>query len=55
MKIKIQKQFNKSGDEYLNEEEIEIEITKVDDEIWLERKGMVLCIPVEAFIGILSS
>ena len=54
MKIIIKKQFDKSGEEYLDEEEIEIEINKEDDEILLETGKELLIIPLEAFIGIFN-
>ena len=54
MKILIQKQFNKSGEEYEGEKKVEVEITREDDEILIEIEGARLIIPLEAFIGILS-
>lgn len=55
MKIKINKQFDKSGEEYLQEKEIEIGIEKVDDYILIEIDGEQIEIPQEAFFGILGN
>ena len=55
MKVIIKKQKNYKNDtEFSDEEEIEVEITKEDDEILIERQGTRLIIPLEAFIGIFS-
>lgn len=56
MKITIKKQFNKLGDSFLAEKEVEIEINKSNsnDMILLEMDNELLQIPVEVFWGVLE-
>ena len=54
MKVIIKKQFDKCGDEYLDETDFEIGVEKVDDDIIIEFEDTLLIIPVSVFFGILS-
>ena len=54
MKLIIGRQFNKSGHEFLDNDEIEISIRKVGENIIIESQKEVFFIPIEVFEGILK-
>ena len=53
MKVIIQKQFDKSGDEYLNEEEVTADIKSMDDTLFVDVDDVLYEIPIEVLKGVL--
>lgn len=54
MKIIVERQYNELGGEYLNQDEVEMEIRKYNEEIIIEMDGSMYSIPIEVFKGLLS-
>jgi len=54
MVIIIEKQFDKIGDEYMQEEKVQADIRKCGNNIVIETEDKLFTIPVEVFNGIMK-